>query len=568
MKRTLISVLSVLLAAVMLVGSACAEDPGSGREQYAARQLCSFDEMPYERPDSEAFSALADRLCAAIENGESYRRVAGMLDDLYAAYNSADTMLTIADIRNCQDMTDEYYAAEYTACRLIAAEISQSMERVYLACGSSRFAEKLEKEYFWEGFLDDYGPDAEDLMTEEYLALLRQETELIAEYRAAAADPSVEYRGRELPFLDALDSAGSWYEYLALYNRYYEKYNPILGEIYLRLMEIRKAQALLLGYDSYAEMAYDLIYDRDFSIEEAAAFAESVKKYLVPLYRESGAPAQQEELLDRYVSEEELYAVLESLSGSLGAEARETYDFMKKYDLIDISMSERKPDMSFQAYLADYEAPYLFVSPYGDTSDIITVTHEFGHCVDAFASFNCYRSIDLAEVFSQAMQFLSLGHLEGVLGKDGVEDLRRLNILDSLDTFIQQASFMEFEQRAFSMEEPTLEKLNALSLELAQEYGYYDGFSKEYYAMSWIDIPHFFEQAFYVISYPVSLGVALEIYEIELASDGVGFAKFMELIDAEEPGIVAAAREVGLHAPLADARVREIAAFLSEQLAA
>ncbi|MBQ5513093.1 MAG: hypothetical protein IIT83_05345, partial [Bacteroidales bacterium] len=104
---------------------------------------------------------------------------------------------------------------------------------------------------------------------------------------------------------------------------------------------------------------------------------------------------------------------------------------------------------------------FLFASPYGDPSDLVTVTHEFGHYVESYISFDAYRSVDLAEVFSQTMQYLSLDPLAGVLGKKGAAELQTLNLLDAIDTYVQQCSFAEFEDRVYAMEEPTLEKINA-----------------------------------------------------------------------------------------------------------
>ena len=573
MKKRWTAVLALLLSALLLCGCAGADAAldtlfGQAGERDAAREVCRFEDMPYERPDSEAFAALAGEVVAALESGAGYRKVTAMLDELYALYDSADTMLTIADIRNCQDLTDEYYAAEYAACRSAALALDRSMEQVYLACGASKHAERLARDYFWDGFLDEYGPDAEETMTDEYMALAERESDLIARYRALTAEPTVEVRGRELPLDEAFDSARNEWEYYVILDGYYEKYTPLLGALYLELISVRQEQAALLGYDSVAEMLFDLGFERDFTVAEGRAFVESVKERLVPLAARFSNSGLRESLLERYVDEEELYDALEAVASGLGGEVKEAHDFMRRYALCDIAMSEKKPDMSFQAYLSDYEAPFLFAAPYGDPSDLVTVTHEFGHYVESYISYDAYRSVDLAEVFSQTMQYLSLDPLAGVLGKKGAAELQTLNLLDAIDTYVQQCSFAEFEDRVYAMEEPTLEKINALSLELAKEYGYYDGFSESYYALSWIDIPHFFEQPFYVISYPVSLSVALEIYERELQEPGAGLKLYLELAESEEPGVIAAAEAAGLRDPLSDARVQEIAAFLEKQLAA
>ena len=83
-----------------------------------------------------------------------------------------------------------------------------------------------------------------------------------------------------------------------------------------------------------------------------------------------------------------------------------------------------------------------------------------------------------------------------------------------------------------------------------------------------MDISHFFEQPFYVISYPVSACCALEIYERDMQADAAGLSSYLRLADTEEIGIVAAAAEAGLQNPITDQRVQAVASFLASQLAA
>lgn len=571
MKKKCPVILAFLLSLCLLCG--CGASHGAllglfshAREDYAVRELCRFADMPYERPDLNAMQDKAAEIENALNSRARFRKVTGLLDELFAMYNTADTMTTIADIRNCQDLTDEYYSSEYAWCSAAQAEIGQIMEEVYLACGSSRFSEKLEKEYFWEGFLEDYGPESESMLTDEYVALAARESELIARYRSLTTNPTIAIDGEEWFLNDWVYNAENDADVTRGYDAFYEKYNPILGDIYIQLVELRKEEAKLLGYDSYAEMQFDLGYGRDFSVEESDRFIDCVRETLVPLSVRMEQSGVRDGIWYSIVEEQDLEDVLQVVAHSLGDEAREAYEFMKKYELYDMRISSDKPDMSFQTYLSDYEAPFLFISPYGSSQDILTVTHEFGHYVEGFVSYNAYRTMDLAECFSQAMQYLALKPMREVFADEEIENLLQMNLLDTLDTFVQQASFAAFERAVFDAEELSVESLNALSLELSKEYGYYDGSNENYYAKSWIDIPHFFEQPFYVISYPASAGVALEIYELELTKPGAGFEKYLELAEAEEPGIIGAVKDAGLHDPLARERVEEIASFLEREL--
>ena len=563
MLKKLTAVLAVLLAAMMLCGAAL---PNGWYNEDGTDVPLRFSDMPYERPDLDAMRVLADRLTVILESGAGYRRAVELLDQLFTDYYSANTMCTIADIRSCQNLTDDYWAAEYGACMSMLPQINQIMEDVYLACGASPYGERLEREYFGEGFMAEYGEDAESMLSQRYVDLIEQENELLVTYREIVALPTVQVNGVEVPVSDVLYDVWGEGDYNSLLDAYYEKYNPILGELYLRLLELRKAQAQELGYGSYAGMMFDIGFDRDFSVEEGRAFLESVKTHILPVCTRRMDRDRYDDLMEGYVSEDQLYGVLETVSHSLGGEIAQAYDFMRAHELCDLAMSDVKADMSFQTYLDDYDAPFLFANPYGDRTDVVTVTHEFGHYAEAYMSYGIYRSIDLAEVFSQAMQYLSLNKLRGVLGEQGTNELRLLNLYDTLDTLVWQSAYAEFEDRAYAMPEPTVEKLNALMEDIGREYGL-NPENDPGFKLWWIDVVHLFEQPFYVISYPVSACCALEIYEHELR-DGSGLHDYLRLVDSEEIGIIGAAKRAGLQNPVTDERVRDVADFMDRQLAA
>lgn len=560
MKKKLTAILALLFAVLLLCGSAL---PNGWYAEDGSDEILRFDDMPYSRPDIEEFRAHADSLIQVLNAGGGYRKSVALLETLFADYLRANTMSTIADIRNCRALTDEYWSEEYAECLSVLTEIGDLMEDVYLACGASPYGERLAKEFFSDDFLEEYG---EEKLSEKYVDLLEEENSLLVEYRDLLAQPTITVYGREVPLHEALNDAWSEREYNRLLKVYYEKYDPLFGELYLQMMAVRKEQAEELGYDSYAEMMYDIGFDRDFSVEEGRAFIESVKKWVLPVYERYMDEERQDELTEDYVSEEMLYGALETVAHGLGGEVAEAYAFMRRNELCDLAMSDTKAEISFQTYLDDYDAPYLFVAPYGDRSDILTVTHEFGHYAEAYISNGAYRSMDLAEVFSQAMQLISLKPLEGALGKKNTEVMRLLNLYAELDTLVCQTAYAEFEDRAYQMEEPTLKKLNALMSDIGREYGLTKGGGTAY-GESWVDVTHFFESPFYVISYPVSACCALEIYERELA-DGSGIDAWLRLVESEEIGLVGAAKDAGMENPITDGRVREIAAFLEKQLAA
>lgn len=103
------------------------------------------------------------------------------------------------------------------------------------------------------------------------------------------------------------------------YEAYYEKNNPLIGEIYIALVNVRNEQAALLGYDSYAQMQYELSYDRDFSPEEGEQYIAAIKEYIVPVYKQIMQQDPYSSLSYEYVSDRELKWLLQSAGGTTWA---------------------------------------------------------------------------------------------------------------------------------------------------------------------------------------------------------------------------------------------------------
>ena len=74
-----------------------------------------------------------------LEETMGYRRTVEKLDELFAQYIYVGTMLTLADIHNSQDLTDDYWAEEYGACLSALTEIYETMENVFLGRTPSFF---------------------------------------------------------------------------------------------------------------------------------------------------------------------------------------------------------------------------------------------------------------------------------------------------------------------------------------------------------------------------------------------------------------------------------------------
>jgi len=571
MKKISLLFISLLLALALLTGCAApdyatifavTETPAPDRDGFD-----SFDDIEYIRPDFEAIQNTAAALCDALDSPFKFRQVKPLLDEFYAQCSDFDTMYVLAYIRSCQDMTDEFYADEYSWLLSMDGSLQLLIEQVYIACANSVHVLWLEPLVFWEGFREEYkAEEAGDVTAAlRYGELAAREAELMSEYRSFVSAPTVELAGEEMAFEEYILQLPPNAQAEA-YEEHFRNNNAVLGEMYAELILIHREMAELMGYDSYAAMEYELSYGRDYSPAEAEKYMEHIKEHLAPLGKKLSELGLDYAVEYRPVTSRELLLWLDTAAEGFGGVIQEAYEYMLAHKLYDMDYSSNKMDSSFQSYLADYDAPFLFIDPNGDNWDIITVFHEFGHYADSYIRYNAPESIDLSECFSHSMEFLALAKLDCILNAEELEQMHFMTLLDITETVLDQTALAEFELRAHEMQQPSTEKLNELWLQLAKDYGIYDELSGIDGSYVWSEVSHLFESPFYVISYPVSASVALEIYELELEKEGAGIEKFIAMSQSRLAGLVETVDFAELQYPLSEARIEDMAAFLEKML--
>lgn len=552
MKKKMLSVLALVLALAMLVG--CGQTAAAPEVEPVR-----FSEMVYVRPEMDEMDVLLDELQELLDGGASYRKVTAKLDECFDWYYSFYTMYTLAEVHSYLDMTDEYYADEYEWISTEYALVDQAFDGLYYACAASKLAEKLEKNYFWEGFCEEYSDPEDSIYSDEYVALLQKESDLLARYRELVAAPTIVFNGEEADLYELLAELDGQ-DYNDAVKLYYETYNGPLADVYIELVGVRNAMAERLDYDSYEQMQYEYYFDRDYSPEEADAYLADIRQYAVPFYKLLMALGAYSQVWYDEVDEDTLYGVLAGGAAEIGGDVAEAFDFMSEYELYDISVDPRKAQMSFETYFPDYEEPFVFLGAVGDTEDVLSFAHEFGHFCDGYVNEGALQeSIDLAEVYSQAMELLILSRLTDSMSEEDVDNIARIKSIDLGGMYVQQAAFAEFEKRVYALtpEELSAEKLNEIMLELSMDYGFYTAGYDWAYAMSWIDITHFFEAPFYVISYPVSNDLAMQIYAMELEEEGSGMEHYLGVLQHDYTGIMDLVEDGGFASPFSEGRVQD-----------
>lgn len=532
--------------------------------------MINFRDMEYVRPDTDELCAQFEQLAKMAEQGDDPDKILTAYYAASDAFLNFKTMDSLAYIRYTLNTNDNYFKDEYDALELASSDISEKAEAFYKACANSPVREALERDYFGYGYFDKY-EDYEVFTNPEYLALKKQEDELLAEYRSALQDPQIEFNGKTQSYYDLLEqyddiqTYSEYMEYISLLESYYTQYNQSVGKIYLELVRVRRQMAEVLGYESFADYSYEIVYERDYSHEQGQAFLKEIRTVLAPLFGEIG-----EMSLPQHVSmqEKDLTAALSTAVSRMGGRIEEAFRFMTAYGLYDLTSTPEKFDSSFTTYLNNYEAPFLTVNSQGTSSDFVTFSHEFGHFTDSYVTYDGDEDLETAETFSQAMEFLALCYTEGVLTDSQIRGLLKRNLYETLDAFVFQAALADFEDRVYALDndEITLDRINSIYRQCCKDYGIYDEGFDFYYTYRWFEVTHFFEVPYYVISYAVSADTALQVYEREKEESGAGLAAYERLLDRTAgDGVQTVMTEAGLENPFRAGALQQIAEFYRQE---
>ena len=514
------------------------EQAFGGNYDYRA-DIVPFSEMEYARPDVALLQATADEISDMVSGSAGRNEITSKLNDFYTLYYNFKTMETIAGIRSDMDVTDEYYFEEYSYCTSMDATVSRMLDDMLCDCANSDMCTYLDAEYFGGMLGEKYSVDGTFSYTDELVSLFNKENSLLSDYRAL--------------YMKMISYDGDMYE----------EYNEEACNIYIELVKVRKAIAEELDYQCYEDyMAYS--YSRDYTPEDLEEYLAAVKEYIVPIYNkvyDKGLMNGFYELDD--LSNDAAIQHFDSFVSKLPAQITEARDFMKTYGLYNISGDDKVNDNSYNTYLDNYDSPFMFIKTGGSIDDLLTMAHEFGHFCDDYVNYNGDFCLDTTETMSQGLEYMLLCYLDD---EGTANALTKFKMLDTLYLYINQASFYDFEHRVFDLpdEELTVENINSIFGDVAEEYGYYNDSTTK---LTWIDITHFFEYPFYVISYCLSDSAAFSLYNMELEQTGTGLDMYIRLLnDTANFSFAELLEKEGMSSPVSAQTVQEIAGVLAERL--
>ncbi|MBR5280561.1 MAG: hypothetical protein IKU26_06325 [Clostridia bacterium] len=295
-----------------------------------------------------------------------------------------------------------------------------------------------------------------------------------------------------------------------------------------------------------------------------AEFVVQVEESLVPLFKRLCLNGYTQHPTLGRMAWQNVASTVGTAVSRMDPSIKEVYTYMDKYDLYDIAPTAGKVSYGFTGYIPVYEAPFIVMSARQNQEDLLSFAHEFGHFTDMYLNYGNNSVLDLSECASQGMEFLMLSYLP-----QSQKDLQNLlveyKMYDTLYVYVLQSAYTAFEQEVYALPagEVTLSKINQIARKISTRFALQEDDIN--FKTNWVQIPHFFQEGFYCISYCVSGDVAFQIYQAECAQAGSGVDLYLDLIHwNSEQTFLENLQRVNLKNPCEKTRVQELAQFLSD----
>ena len=315
--------------------------------------------------------------------------------------------------------------------------------------------------------------------------------------------------------------------------------NTKVTALYFEFVQNNKRIAEILGYDNYLEYAYENVYDRDYTYEDASTFVDYVKQYIVPLYNKvsdeynslSGYTQQdvkvyREVMSNSFFSSALSNKLLNDYIDDMGMAFTSNPDKQISFsDTLNALMSDGNLFRgtyagAYVTYIRGVNLPIAYFGKGYDSAT--TVAHEFGHYMNEIYNDDMYnQSFDLLETHSQGqeslfIQYVLNNYLEGktvdLVTTDFLQSALKTIVLATQINCFEQAVYLDYydgygSEAIMADGTITANEYDALFAAISEDFGISRIYRVDYY-WRYVTI----SSPCYYISYAVSGVNSLQIY--------------------------------------------------------
>ena len=503
--------------------------------------MIRFSEIRYERPDMDALKAAVEEATRKVRAAKSFAEVREAYFAVQEKEEAADSMYTVAHIRNTIDTADAFYDSEMKWLREADARMIPVFKAWKEALAGSAFRADMEAEFGGQLLrkIDAALMTSDEKIVPETI----REGELRQAYQKATAGAMTEFRGEKCNFYGLLKHMQSTdraerEEAFETWAALYEQISGTLEGIYAEQVALRTGMAKKMGFKSYTDMAYIQRGRFDYAQEDAARFREQVRTVITPAVAEIREAQRKKLGVDtlRYYDEglkfpdgnavpigtvQELVEKARRMYREMSPETGEFFDFMTEYELFDLETKPGKHMGGYMTRMPLFKAPFIFSNFNGTEADVDVLTHEAGH---AFQGYLAMRSIPVAalggstseinEVHSMSMEHFAYPWMGSFFG-DKAEKYITAHLFGALCTIPYLVCVDEFQHEVYAKPDMTPAEWRQTWRGIEKKYmpwRDYDGNAFLEGGGFWMQKLHIFLYPFYYIEYALAQICAFQYY--------------------------------------------------------
>ncbi|MBF1204081.1 MAG: M3 family oligoendopeptidase, partial [Fusobacterium periodonticum] len=218
-----------------------------------------FEDYKYIRPDLEKLTADIRALTERLVNAKTVDEAIETYNELNEVISDADSMVSLAHIKNSIDTKDEFYDKEMQFIQENFPKVEEVSVEYIREFVNSKFRKGLEEKFGvylfqkYENYLLTFNPSIiEDLV---------EEAKVVMEYQKLLSSCSKEWNGEQLNLTQLSKysqdkDADVRRKATNLISEVYEEQTEKLDEIYDKIVKIRDRMAKKLGYKNFVELGY------------------------------------------------------------------------------------------------------------------------------------------------------------------------------------------------------------------------------------------------------------------------------------------------------------------------
>ena len=506
--------------------------------------MVKFEEIKYRRIDYEDIKEKLIELEQRLKSSKDKIEFLSVFREINLLHLEIEECYDYADICNMRNEDDEFYKGEMEYWNSVKPKFDLLFLNIYKYCLNVPFREDL-KDMIPDNFFNSIYYETK-ISSDDILELKKKDSELKAAYRCVLRRKCL-FRGE----LHPLSYVSSFFtssnrderkEAHDAYDNFFLENRDELDSIFYEMIKVRNEIASKLGFKNYSEMSIYSLRRFGYDYEQIRKFRDNVRKYMLSLvnkisdiqkhklqldsleYYDTAFYKESPELL--YIGEDLLVKMKEifnKISKDLGSFYADMYDF----GFIDLLSRDNKVNFAITNYLALEGIPVITGNFKNKYTDLITLSHEFGHAFQKFQAsiedkkhivspFLIYHTFEIAEMFSYGMELIVLDYIRELFSEEDYHKFVFLSIKDLITTMPYICAVDEFQEVVYSTDDINISKIRGTWLELCEKYdlvqrncGHENLDNGGYFYRQ----SHIFLNPFYYIDYAISYFGALAIWQ-------------------------------------------------------